>query len=415
MNDFVFFESDKIIDTKIIYSNDYGKNPYILENKLFIPKEMLKEKYLINFQKNKEEYQNKNKEFIINNKEPTGLVNIGGICYLNSVLQCLFYCRPLTDYFLSLDEFSNLGLVSKGYYDFIKGLNSGNKYAAENLLKAIIATDNSFNGTEGKDSKDLFILILSQLHEELLDKNYYYINEKFSKIQFQEIKKKNYKTINNHDKLEVFIKAINSEREKKNNTIISDIFGYLILLENKCNYGKCNSPYSKTFFNIQNENIIIFELKNIIKKNSYQISLHDCLLDYSKIESLNCPYCKTNNLKIRKTICTLPKYFIFIMSRGKYAGLNCEIKVEKELDMKKYYTPIDDKYKEKNCIYDLLCGTLVFDWFRGYGHEGHTVALCKTYKYGQFYIFNDSLVRKSNINEFDRKTPYILIYERRDN
>ena len=46
----------------------------------------------------------------LNKIKPTGLVNIGGICYLNAVLQCFFYCKPLTKYFLqpqNLQYFKN--------------------------------------------------------------------------------------------------------------------------------------------------------------------------------------------------------------------------------------------------------------------------------------------------------------------
>ena len=75
----------------------------------------------------------------------------------------------MTDYFLSLNDYqkSKLVLISKVYYEFVTYLNSGNEYAAKNFKDALIYTDPSFEGTEGKDSKDFALFILSELNEEL--------------------------------------------------------------------------------------------------------------------------------------------------------------------------------------------------------------------------------------------------------
>ena len=60
-----------------------------------------------------------------------------------------------------------LGLISKVYYEFATYLNSGNEYDAKNFKDVLIYTDPSFEGTEGKDSKDLVLFILSKLNDEL--------------------------------------------------------------------------------------------------------------------------------------------------------------------------------------------------------------------------------------------------------
>ena len=149
--------------------------------------------------------------------------------------------------------------------------------------------------------------------------------------------------------------------------------------------------------------------------NNLVISIEDCLLNYKYKKIINCPFCHCKKFEIIKSICTLPKIFIFVMNRGKNAKFNCKIKIKKELDMSKYYNPIDVKYKEDNTIYDLICSTFVDDWCRGYKHEGHTIALCKNYNNGNYYIFNDTQVSETNINEiYDyNNIPYILFYERR--
>ena len=83
--------------------------------------------------------------------------------------------------------------------------------------------------------------------------------------------------------------------------------------------------------------------------------------------------------------------------------------------MGKYYIPINNVYKEKDTKYDLIGATFIYDYYRGYGHEGHTVAFCKTYNNGNYFKFNDKYATESNLKEINGKIPYILFYERRKN
>ena len=153
MEDYIYFEAiknnnqNKASATNFV-NNKFKKCPFLLKNKLYIPKEiiikqdcdLLKELYL---------------------RQPSGLTNLWGICYMNAVLQCLFFCPPITEYFLTLDEDNKkkLGLVSKGYYDFVQGLFNGNKNAAKNSKSAIITSYDSFAAFDGKDSKDFIIFL----------------------------------------------------------------------------------------------------------------------------------------------------------------------------------------------------------------------------------------------------------------
>lgn len=382
------FNSKFYSKEKIYFDNPDGNSPFIYHNSLYFPKEMLKDNY----------YRKK--------KVPGGLINIGGVCYMNALLQCFYYCLPLTNYFLNIDEYqkNKFGLVSHGYYDFVKRLNSGDIYAAKNFKEALITTDKSFSGNGGKDSKDLAIFILSELHEEL--------KENESSVLYYD------KSCNRNNKLDVYKEKLNLDNFNNNKTIISKTFDFYMLLEQRCRNYYCQGQYKKSVYNIQNENIIIFELENVYKEmnlNNLVISIEDCLLNYKYKKIINCPFCHCKKFEIIKSICTLPKIFIFVMNRGKNAKFNCKIKIKKELDMSKYYNPIDVKYKEDNTIYDLICSTFVDDWCRGYKHEGHTIALCKNYNNGNYYIFNDTQVSETNINEiYDyNNIPYILFYERR--
>lgn len=421
MEEYISFEAIDNINNitksgSIKFKSNYEKNPFIFENKLFFPKELLNKDFL-NSLENKQNCQEKEKwtknldsktktdsEYLNElyetyNKEPSGLINLEGVCYMNAVLQCLFYCAPITKYFLTLDNSTQLGLVSKGYYNFVKGMFNGNKSAAINLRSAIIKAESSFAGNDGKDSKDLILYLFSELNEELKTKS----------TPFQQL------NIDRSNKLAVYKEKIQSDKTSGN--IISKTFDFYVLLEYKCKNNHCKGKYAKTYYYIQNENVMIFELKNIVNqlnKVNANISLEECCLSYNKAELTVCSFCKKKQLEIKKTIISLPDIFIFVMSRGKYAGYDCTIDFPLQIEMGKCYIPIDSCHKEINTKYNLIGVTFVYDWFKGYGHEGHTIAFCKTFKNGTYYIFNDRTAREANIKEINGKVPYILFYEKKN-
>ena len=419
MEEFICFETNENLSniTKsgiIEFKTNNGKNPFIYDNKLFFPKELLN----INFPnslKNKQNFQenkNSNKNLYSKTKtdseylnelyerytkEPSGLNNLEGVCYMNAVLQCLYYCAPITKYFLTLDNSTQLGLVSKAYFNFIKGLFNGNKSAANNLRSEIINAESSFAGNDGKDSKDLILYLFSELNEELKPKG----------VSFHQL------NIDRSNKLAVYQEKIQSDKTFEN--IISKTFDFYVLLEYKCNNKRCKGKYAKTYYYIQNENVMIFELKNIVNqlnKVNANISLEECCLNYNKIEYTVCPFCKEKQLQVKKTMISLPDIFIFVMSRGEYAGYDCTIDFQLQIDMGKCYIPIDNCHKEINTKYNLIGATFVYDWLKRNGHEGHTIAFCKTFKNGAYYIFNDKIAREANIKEIKGKVPYILFYEK---
>ena len=419
MEEYICFETNDNLNnvTKsgiIKFRTNYEKNPFIFDNKLFFPKELLDKKFLKslenkqNFQENEKSTKNLysnaktdsdylNELYKIYKKEPSGLFNLEGVCYMNAVLQCLYYCAPITKYFLTLDNSTQLGLVSNGYYNFVKGMFNGNKSAANDLRSAIINAESSFAGNGGKDSKELILYLFSELNEELKTKG----------ASFQQLQ------IDRSNKLDVYKEKIQSDKAFAN--IISKTFNFYVLLEYKCNNKNCKGKYAKTSYYIQNENVMTFELKNIVNqlnKVNSNISLEECCLNYNKTETTICSFCKQKQLLIKKTIISLPDIFIFVMSRGKYAGYDCTIDFPLQIDMGKCYIPIDNYNKEMNTKYNLIGATFVYDWFKGNGHEGHTIAFCKTYKNGAYYIFNDRNAREANIKEINGKVPYILFYEK---
>ena len=376
---------------------------FIQNNILYYPKGIIKE----NIRKSEPQLKNEKGNGEITNKNqfnlfsinPCGLYNIGGVCYMNAALQCFFYCKPLTFFFLNLSNYekNNLEPISKGYLDFVEGICKGDKYAAINFKKAMMKKDSIFIGTEGKDSKEVAILLLSELHNEL------------KKNKDCEIITLNKKV--NHYKLEdVYVEKLELDQINGNETIISKTFNFCLKYEQKCK-NKCKK-FKNFYYTIQTDNILLLELDSLFYRSNITISVEECLEQYVKEKIIECPSCNKKVLSFRNIFCTLPKILILVMGRGYHNKFKCEIEFQETLDMNNYFEPIDEKEKRKKTIYNLICATFAYDWaFEG---TGHTIAFCKTYKQNNYYVFNDSNVRKTDIDEINGKLPYLLFYERED-
>ena len=352
---------------------------------------------MINYDSNEPKIQQNNYGlYKIDNIKPCGLSNKGGVCYMNATLQCFFYCKPLTEYFLNLDDKENLGPISRGYFDFIRSLSSGNKNAAKNFKQAMIKMDDIFFGTEGNDSKDVALLILSELHYEL------------KKNKKDEIIKLNRK-VNNYELKEVYREKIDLDQINGNNSIITETFNFCMKYEQECKCETNCKKFSAPYFTIETDNIVILDLETLFIDDNKTISVNDILKSYTSTKKIECPYCKKKSLNIKNKFCVLPKILILVLSRGYHNKFKCQIQFDETLDMNDYYESIDSEDKN-NTNYSLIGATFAYDW--GSEGDGHTVAFCKTYQKNNYYVFNDSTVRKTQINEIYGKLPYLLFYER---
>ena len=317
------------------------------------------------YPKKEEEIYDENKKFNFLKKiKPKGLRNLGGCCYMNATLQCFYHIKELTYYFLdNIKEIKRKnGVLSKGYLDLVEGLsNLGREtyYSPQKFKNSLLEIDDSFRGSEGKDSGDLIELILYNIQQELGGESDFpdmSIDQREERLIYLDLYYKNSKV----------------------KSIISDLFHFEIKSTSKCL--KCGIP----FYNISTEYSLLFSLEGVYnfynknKKNDNnnniflsfnnhekRVSVEECLthytLDGAIMENTTCKYCKKNTsiLTIRSFL-TLPKIIIMIMSRGEREKFVCDVDFEEKLDLVDLYTGVKGIDRESNTKYTILAGTILY-------------------------------------------------------
>jgi ubiquitin C-terminal hydrolase len=379
------------------------------------------------FPKKEEEIYDENKKYDFLKKiKPKGLRNLGGCCYMNATLQCFYHIKEFTYYFLdNIKEIKRKnGVLSKGYLDLVEGLSNLDKetyYVPQKFKNSLLEIDDSFRGSEGKDSADLIELILYNLQQELGGDSDFpdmSIDQREERLIYLDLYYKNSKV----------------------HSIISELFNFEINSISKCVY--CGIP----FYNISTEYSILFSLEGVykfynnIKKNKgdensdnnenndyndnsddillsldnreKRVSIDQCLthyaLDGALMDNITCKYCKKNSsIFTTRSFITLPKIIIMIMSRGEGEKFECDVDFEEELDLADLYTGLKGIDRENNTKYTLLAGTILY----GSGGWGHTVAFAKHFD-GKYYIFNDSSTRRTTLDEIKKSKIYLLFYQK---
>ena len=369
--------------------------------------------------------------------KPKGLENIGATCYMNSVLQCFYHIKALTNELLKIN--SPLPMTS-AYLDAIRQLSNNSIPSARPIaFKNVISLNPLFTGIQANDSKDLILYFLETIENELTVLNYFCQNQKyFNRIRF--IENRNEPELNN----------IITLFENTHKSVISDLFyGF------KSQLLECKNCHKK-LLNYQIFNIIIFPIEQVYnslnnkttneKYNNYyrsnneygsfyngwnssysnkrggygygyeskkKVTIEECFenevkdTEFSGENQVYCNICnKLSNAKSENRIYSTPHIFILVLNRGKGNQFDCDVEFpENNLDIRKYV-----EKKDVPVNYNLVG---VISHLGESSMNGHFIADCKHFD-GRWYTFSDSSVSGPSFSYSKKGTPYILFYQNKE-
>ena len=336
-------------------------------------------------------------------KLPNGLVNLGLTCYMNSLLQCLFYIPELRQFFIK-EKFTEKQEACQALSEVMKSLQSKNsKEIRPEKFKEIMGKKNKlFYGIKAADAKDLFFNVIDILLLELTHDNDEDDNENDDNESLPNEGKSNEKINNIKEQNKLFEL---SKTETNENIIINKLFiGYYEQIYN------CSKNKNKKIYCFQNESYILFELQKI--KNYFgdqNLTLELCfsyLYRKRKNSSFFCSECNSiENSDCHEVIYRPPKILVIILDRGKGKTFKEQVVFHPYLDL---VNCISEENYDYSSLYQLI-GVITHSGKSS--SSGHYTARCLTDK-GEYYYFSDEQVIQIEYDEglLDNE-PYILFYK----
>jgi ubiquitin carboxyl-terminal hydrolase 8 len=345
----------------------------------------------------------------------TGIQNIGQTCYMNATLQALSNIVELSKPLLKKFEQKSFDIenqiLAAAYSSLLYELfypKDNKKYISPNIFKEIIGELNPlFKGMHAADAKDLIFFIIERMNKELNP-----IKETPNpQINFEEQEKL---SLNENVMLQSFL----NDFRATNNTIITKIFYGVTRSIMKCL--QCNT----TKYSFQTFNLLIFQLKKIkemIPKkekigllDAFEVEKREEILDGDNM--IYCNKCRSLQKGMhQQQIYCLPRVLIIVLNRGRNnKDFNEQFKIPLLVDFS-----INDITISKQSYREYyLCGIITHLGESGAG--GHFIAYSRDGPYSQFYCYNDAMVspvKNEDVlqtiiseKEYEKKTPYILLY-----
>jgi ubiquitin C-terminal hydrolase len=330
-------------------------------------------------------YISEHKEIYLNNGR-NRIINKGNYCYFTSILQCLFNCIELSDYFLTYqfkDDLRSDGISVKIYNKLLHLYWTENKSLIPNkLLNAISNETYKYQENKQEDSHECLLHILSSLHAGLC----YNV-----KINIDGEPK------NDVDKMTLLYLESYKFFYKKNYSSIIKFF-----------YGMYLNTYSCESCDFIDYKFEPFNTITVNLSDKLNISLNNFFLKTEKIE-YNCSKCKNNNYIKTTTIWSLPNNIIIHLNKldvNKDELINFPLN---NLDFTPYLSKLNGD--NNNYLYDLYA----VNYHKGNIDNGHYFSCCRSIKDEWIKYEDDNVVKmnKDLVNKIITNEAYILFYRRK--
>uniref|UniRef100_A0A1B6E877 Ubiquitin carboxyl-terminal hydrolase n=1 Tax=Clastoptera arizonana TaxID=38151 RepID=A0A1B6E877_9HEMI len=322
----------------------------------------------------------------------TGLKNLGNLCYMNSIMQCVSNTEELKRELMSLHSphknrnSKTKGLVFDAVKQLIRLLHQGAyRWVSCQELKAVAGQFcNTFAGYEQQDSHEFLTELMDWLHEDL---NYPSPNISLDGAS-EETGEKAW-----------------GEFKKNNESIVLNLF-----------YGQLRSTITCSDCNKKSIKFDPFSNLSLpLPMEKDKINLSDCLRLYLRGETISgwiCPRCKVPRQAVKKfDITRLPPVLVIHLKRfmTEFVGVGWTRKkgnmVEfplDDLDMRQYVVNNEQRFHTYN-LYAVSNHYGTMD-------SGHYTAYCKNYALKKWFKFDDQEVAEISSSGVRTSAAYILFY-----
>ena len=324
---------------------------------------------------------------------------LGDTSHLNSVLYCLLYIEELKKYFTDKKNINFIGkdiektqlsfVIERLFYHFYLEKEKKNIYSPKSILLILDKYNINYKDNIIKIQNECLNGILNNLHKEL--------NRLKNNTENSEYNKTDRNNVINYGKRNFL---------NTNDSVISDNFNRLDIIEYKCSICEC------MIYKIDTFNIFNLDLSKILSPiNKTKLTIQECIelnFESNTEEELYCNNChKKCKMKSKSGIYLSPKIFVFVLDRGNANGEQSEVPfyLEEEINLE---SCIEEKKSPKK--YKLI--GLVSK-----NEEKKYVAFCNTFKSGYWCYFNDEkcnfVQQEEMLGKNNNKTfiPYILFYK----